>query len=456
MMPQLKSIGALSAAMTAGETTAVDLLDDCLARINDPAGEGSRAFLKVYQDRARAEADAVDKRRAAGVALGPLAGIPVAIKDLFDVAGETTTAGTKILAENPPAAADAVIVSRLRAAGAVIIGKNNMTELAYSGLGINSHYDTPRNPWDRETGRSPGGSSSGAGVSVADGLAVAAIGTDTAGSVRIPAGVNGVTGFKPTASRVPQGGCYPLSKHLDSIGPLAPTVDCCLILDGIMSGDLVPDVAARDLGSLTLGVPQTIVLNDLDEPVAHAFDRAIHALSAAGARIVEFDFPELTEAVEAQGAYGTFQAAEAWALHKELAETRADEFDPLVMARMKAGKDMTATDFIRLVEARAAIIARGNRRTEGFDAAILPSVALVAPAIQPLIDDFDLYVKTNMLMLRNTGLGNFLDRCGFSIPVHAAGEAPVGLMVMGQTGGDYGLMGVAKAVEGIVNVTTAA
>lgn len=455
-MPQLNSIAKLSAAQAAGETTAVQLLDDCLARISDPGGEGSRAFLKVYEDRARAEAEAIDTRRAAGVALGPLAGIPMSVKDLFDVAGETTTAGTRILAENPPAADDAVIVSRLRAAGAVIVGKNNMTELAYSGIGINSHYDTPRNPWDRQTGRVPGGSSSGAGVSVADGMAVGAIGTDTAGSVRIPAGVNGVTGFKPTASRVDQGGCYPLSKHLDSIGPLAPTVDCCLAIDGVISGEGPHTVTERAVGTLTLAVPQTIVLNDLDDEVAHAFDRACHALSAAGAQIVEFEFPELTEAVEAQAAYGTFQAAEAWAAHKELGETRTDEFDPLVMARMKAGQDMTATDFIRLVEARAGIIGRGNRRTAGYDAAILPSVALVAPAIQPLLDDFDLYVKTNILMLRNTGLGNFLDRCGFSIPIHGEGEAPVGLMVMGQTGGDHGLMGVARAVEQIVNVTTAA
>ncbi len=452
----MKSIATLSAAMAAGETTAVGLLEDSLARIGDPAGEGSRAFLKVYENRALAEAEAVDRRRAAGVALGPLAGIPVAIKDLFDVAGETTTAGTKILAENPPAAADAVIVSRLRAAGAVIVGKNNMTELAYSGLGINSHYGTPRNPWDRATGRSPGGSSSGAGVSVADGLAVAAIGTDTAGSVRIPAGVNGVTGFKPTASRVPQGGCYPLSKHLDSIGPLAPTVGCCVVLDGVMSGDGAHEVADFAVDTLTLAVPQTIVLDDLDEAVAQAFERSVHALSAAGAQIVEFDFPELAEAVHAQATYGTFQAAEAWAAHKELAETRADEFDPLVMARMKMGKDMTATDFIRLVDMRAEIVIRGNRRTAAYDAVILPSVAITAPAIQPLIDDFDLYVKTNMMMLRNTGLGNFLDRCGFSIPVHAEGEAPVGLMVMGQTGGDHRLMAVAKAVEGIVNLTTAA
>ena len=452
----MKSIAQLNAAMAAGETTATALLEECLARIQDPAGEGSRTFLKVYEARARAEAEAIDRRRAAGVALGPLAGIPIAIKDLFDVAGETTTAGTKILAENPPAAADAVIVGRLREAGAVIVGKNNMTELAYSGLGINSHYDTPRNPWDRETGRSPGGSSSGAGVSVADGMAVAAIGTDTAGSVRIPAGVNGVTGLKPTASRVDQRGCYPLSKHLDSIGPLAPTVDCCIAVDAVISGEGPPEVASRSVASLTLGVPQTIVLDNLDDEVAQAFDRACRALSDAGAQLVEFDFPELTEAVEAQAAYGTFQAAEAWALHKELGETRGDEFDHLVMARMKAGADMTATDFIRLVEARAAIIARGNRRTAGYDAAILPSVAKVAPPIQPLVEDFDLYVSTNLMMLRNTGLGNFLDRCAFSIPVHAAGEPPVGLMVMGQTGADRHLMGVARAVEGVVNLTTAA
>lgn len=455
-MTDLTSIAELSAAMARGETSAAALLDQSLARIGDADGEGQRTFLTLYEDRARAEAAAVDARRAAGVALGPLAGIPVAIKDLFDVAGEITMAGTKIFADNPPAAADAVIVRHLREAGAVIVGKTNMTELAYSGIGINSHHDTPRNPWDRETGRIPGGSSSGAGVSVADGMVPAAIGTDTAGSVRIPAAVNGVTGFKPTSRRVPLGGCYPLSAHLDSIGPLAPTVDCCIALDGVMSGAGRHEPAVRDIGSLTLGIPQTLVLNDLDDEVAHAFDRATHALSAAGARIVEFEFPELAAAAEAQGAFGTFQAAEAWANHVDIAEGGGQGLDPLVWARIQPGGKMTAADFIRLVQARERLVPAGNRRTADLDAVIMPTVPLVAPALQPLVDDFDLYVKTNLLMLRNTGLGNFLDRCAFSIPVHGPDEPPVGLMLMGPTGGDLGLMGMARAVEAVVNLTTAA
>lgn len=451
----MTTIASLLAALNAGETTAAGLLDDSLARIRDTAGEGARAFLKVYEETARAEAEAADTKRKAGAPAGPLGGIPVAIKDLFDVSGETTMAGTKVLSENAVASEDAVIVQRLRQAGAVIVGRNNMTELAYSGIGINSHHDTPRNPWDRETGRIPGGSSSGAGVSVADGMVAAAIGTDTAGSVRIPAALNGVTGYKPTAARVDTAGCYPLSRHLDSIGPLAPTVDCCLRVDAVMAGAPL-DPPAIDIGGLRLGVPQNVVLGDMDEEVAQAFERTTEALAAAGAGIVDFDFPELDDAVAAQGRWGTFQAAECWANHLDLARARPDDFDPLVYPRMKAGEGMTAADFVLLVQERLRLIAAGNRRTAGFDAVILPTVPLLAPAIQPLIDDFDLYLKNNLLMLRNTGLGNFLDRCGFSIPMQGADEPPMGLMVMGPTGGDRHTAGVALAVEEVVNVTTVA
>src|SRR5438874_12202294 len=221
------TLAALAADLAAGRTTSRELVEAALDRIADPAGEGVRALLKVYGREARAVADAQDQLRQSGYVASPLAGIPVSIKDLFDVAGEVTLAGSKALDDRPPATADAPVVARLKAAGAIIIGRTNMTEFAFSGVGINPHYGTPGNPYDRSL--IPGGSSSGAAVSVGDGQAVVAIGTDTGGSVRIPAAFCGIAGFKPTQYRVSRDGAVPLSTTLDSIGPLANSIACCAI-----------------------------------------------------------------------------------------------------------------------------------------------------------------------------------------------------------------------------------
>src|SRR6476661_5295344 len=233
--PANPGILQLAADLAAGRTSSRKLTDEAIARIEDPKGEGSRAFMKVYKQQAIAAADASDAQRKAGLVPGPLAGIPVSIKNLCNVAGETTLAGSKALDDAPPAKADAPVVARLRAAGAVIVGSTNMSEFAFSGVGINPHYGTPGNPWDRK--RIPGGSSSGAAVSAADGQCVVAIGTDTGGSVRIPSALCGLVGFKPTQKRVPLDGAFPLSTTLDSIGPLANSVACCAITDAIMAGE---------------------------------------------------------------------------------------------------------------------------------------------------------------------------------------------------------------------------
>ena len=224
----IPTLAELRTALDEGRATSLTLTEAALARIADPAGEGARVFTRVYAGQARAAAGAADLLRGAGLARSAIDGLPISIKDLFDVAGETTMAGSVVLADAPPATDTAVIVRRLLAAGAVIVGRTNMTEFAYSGIGINPHYGTPRNPWDRETGRIPGGSSSGAAVSVTDNMAAAAIGTDTGGSVRIPAALCGLTGFKPTARRVPLDGALPLATRLDSIGPIAASVRCCV------------------------------------------------------------------------------------------------------------------------------------------------------------------------------------------------------------------------------------
>ncbi|HEX9836201.1 MAG TPA: amidase, partial [Alphaproteobacteria bacterium] len=408
--------------------------------------EGRRTFLKVHEDAARAAARASDRLRRAGLVPSPLAGIPVSVKDLFDIAGDVTTAGSRALADARPAAADAPAIARLRAAGAVIIGRTNMTEFAYSGLGLNAHFDTPRNPWDRATGRIPGGSSSGAAVSVTDGMAAFAIGTDTGGSVRIPAALCGLTGCKPTARRIPRDKVFPLSRTLDSVGPLAPTAACCALVDAVMAGappDL-PDVAP--IAGLRFCVPTTLVLDGLDDPVARAFQSALSRLSRAGAKVSEIPFPELGRIPELSP-HGGVLAAEALAVHRKLIAEKGDLYDARVRTRILRATALTAADYVELFEARLALIAAAARRTAPYDAALFPTTPMVAPAIAELDADERLYGQTNILMLRNTSIGNYLDRCALSIPCHAPGEAPVGLMVMGETMGDARLLSVGLAIE---------
>src|SRR5258708_3960818 len=285
------TVTSLAASMAAGRTTSRALVEEALARIADPGGEGRRCFLRVYADSARQAAGAQDQLRAAGYVVSPLAGLPVSIKDLFDVAGERTLAGSKALDDRPPAARDAAIVTRLRAAGAVLIGRTNMTEFAFSGVGINPHYGTPGNPFDRQ--RIPGGSSSGAPISVMDGFAAVAIGTDTGGSVRIPAALCGTVGFKPTQKRVPRDGAVPLSTTLDSVGPLGRSVACCALADAVLAGEPTALPPAVPLAAQRLGVPRTFVLDDLEPAVAAPFPGACAPLAPAGPRLVELPLAAL-------------------------------------------------------------------------------------------------------------------------------------------------------------------
>jgi aspartyl-tRNA(Asn)/glutamyl-tRNA(Gln) amidotransferase subunit A len=433
----------LAADLAAGRTTSRALIEAALARIADPAGEGTRIFTRVYADQARAAADAQDQLRRVGYVASPLAGLPVSIKDLFDVAGEQTLAGSKALDDRPPARFDAPIVARLRAAGAVLIGRTNMTEFAFSGVGINPHYGTPGNPYDRQ--RIPGGSSAGAPVSVADGCAIVAIGTDTGGSVRIPAALCGVVGLKPTAKRIPREGATPLSTTLDSIGPLANSVACCAIADAVMAGDppTAPDPVPVD--ALRLGVPQSFVLDGLAPEVARAFADACTALSRAGARVVDLPLDELSE-YPRLSARGLLVNSEAFAWHEELLGRRGNEYDPRVRSRIEFGRDVSAAAYIRLCAARADFIARVAARTAEFDALLMPTVAITAPPIAAFAQDDD-YFRLNGLILRNTSVINFLDRCAITLPNQPAGTAPVGLMVVGEHGADHRLLAMARGIE---------
>jgi aspartyl-tRNA(Asn)/glutamyl-tRNA(Gln) amidotransferase subunit A len=442
----MKTLLTLAAELASGKTTSQALVEDALARIAIPSGEGARAFMRTHRESALAEAKASDALRALGIVPSPLAGIPVSVKDLFDVAGDITRAGSKALADAAPATADAPVVRRLRQAGAIIVGRTNMVEFAFSGLGLNPHYGTPKNPWDRNTGRIPGGSSSGAAVSVADGMAAMGLGTDTGGSVRIPAALCGLTGFKPTARRIPKEATFPLSATLDSIGPIARSVACCALVDSILAGDapLVP--AALPLKGLRLGVVQDFVLDGMDSTVADAFGKALARLSQAGASVTDVRF-EALQRLPQINQKGGLVVAEAHAIHRELIARRKADYDPRVASRILRGADICAADYIDLLAQRAAMIAESARLAAPYDALLMPTVSMVAPAIAPLEADEQLYGKTNIAILRNTSVVNFLDGCALSIPCHQPGQGPVGLMLVGQSGDDRRLLALGLALE---------
>jgi len=426
------------------------LVDECLARIEDPAGEGARTFLKVHAGQARAAADACDKDRRAGHALSAFAGIPISIKDLFDIAGDVTTAGSLALRDAPPATADAAAVARLKAAGFIVIGRTNMTEFAFSGLGLNPHYGTPLNPYDRANRRIPGGSSSGAAVSITDGMAFGALGTDTGGSCRIPAAFCGIVGFKPTARRVPLDGAFPLSASLDSIGPLAASVACCAVLDAVLAGEQIPATtpSAPVASRLRFAVPKAYVFDGIEAPVARAFERAVSALSAAGATIDELPLAELNE-MPAMNAKGGFPAPEAYVHHRDLIARKSALYDPRVLVRILRGREQSPADYEALKAARRNFIVRVDRVTAPYDAMLMPTTPIVAPLQSALDDDAD-FGRINLLALRNPTVANFLDRCAISIPCHRAGEAPVGLTLVGANGADRTLLATAMTVEQLV------
>ncbi|MCC5979128.1 MAG: amidase [Salinarimonas sp.] len=423
-----------------------DQLETILARLDDRAGD-EKVYTKLYKQEARLAADAADARRNAGISLGPLDGRIVSIKDLFDVAGETTLAGSVILRDAPPAATDAPIVARLRRAGAVITGKTNMSEFAFSGIGINPHYGTPGCAADPS--RIPGGSSSGAGVSVGEGTAEIAIGTDTGGSVRIPASLNGCVGFKPTARRVTTSGAYPLAYALDSIGPLARNVADCAATDAIMAGEEPWSLEPMALAGLRIGIPRGRLFTQTEEMVATAFEENIAKLERAGARIVDIDIEDLLEAMGGLMADAPLVAIEAAAVHADHLHFDDNLFDPLVITRIRMGATMPAAGYIRLMRARDELIARMDARLAAWDVVALPATATSALPIADLEADFDRYMKANVLMLRNTTWGNQFDLTGISIPMQGLAR-PAGMMFVTRNGHDRRLLNMAAGIEPVL------
>ncbi|HEY5896982.1 MAG TPA: amidase [Burkholderiales bacterium] len=436
------TVAQLEHDLTAGRTTSRQLVEEALQRIAAPDGEGARAFLKVYAESARRDADYSDQLRKAGVRRSRIDGLPVSLKDLFDVAGDVTRAGSKVLAIE--ARQDAGAVARLRAAGAVFIGRTNMVEFAFGGVGLNPHYGTPRNPWDRSTGRVPGGSSSGAAVGQADGMSVMALGSDTRGSIRQPSALCGVVGFKPTARRVPREGAFPLSYTLDSVGPLANSVACCATYDAVLSGD-ADTLVERSARGLRLLLPRSIAISDLDAPVSRAFERSLKRLSNAGAQIEEIAVP----AFDRQDEYfkgGGLAGAEVVHVHKPYI-ARVAEYDPRVGKRISMGTTLTGADYVELLQLREGYMREVGMLAAAFDAIVMPTTPCVAPTIAETQASEESYFRWNFRIMRNTGLINFLDGCAVTLPCHERGTAPVGLMVCGAAGSDRRILAVAAAIE---------
>jgi aspartyl-tRNA(Asn)/glutamyl-tRNA(Gln) amidotransferase subunit A len=424
--------------------SACERLGAALSRIDDRKGEGARACLTVYREQAKAAAEAADARAKAEISLGPLDGTIISIKDLFDVAGEVTRAGSKALAEEAkPAAADAPVVRRLRAGGAIIVAKTNMSEFAYTGVGANPHFGTPGNPADRK--RVPGGSSSGAAVSAADGMCEIAIGTDTGGSCRIPGALCGIVGYKPSRQRIPTDGAFPLSYSIDSIGPIARSVEACARADSVMAGESYAPLKPAPLAGLRVGVVEGMPVENLDETVAKRFPQALDVLKRAGARLSTETLSQIDGMVQVNSKGGV-QPAEAFTVHRDLLSRRADAIDPNVRARLERARNVSAADYIDMVRDRARLICSMDARIADLDVLVWPTTPIVAPTMVEVAaaDDF---ARKNAMLLRNTVIVNFFDLCAISIPMRRDGGLPTGLMLVARNGHDHRLFRIAAAVE---------
>ena len=423
--------------------SAHDHVQRVLQAAREPAAR--HVFTRLYDDAALSAAQTMDQQRQRGEPLGPLAGLPVSVKDLYDVAGETTRSGAVVCEGEPVATADAPAVARLRRAGAVVVGKTAMSEFAFSGVGINPHDGTPRNPADARVARIPGGSSSGAAVSVALGLCVAGLGSDTGGSIRIPAALCGLVGFKNTQSRVPTEGAMPLSRTLDTVCAMTRSVRQAIVVDGVLSGQPLA-VQAKPLSACRFLIPETVMFDDIESAVAQAFERSVQTLSRLGATVVRAPAAWVAE-VASLNAPGGLSPIEGWAEHRHRIAQHLDRLDPRVAARMVLGRDVLASDYLQLLRNRQAWRVRAEQALVGFDALLCPTVPLVAPALEPLQTNDEAFFAANRLLLRNTFVINFLDGCSISLPCHQPGELPVGLMLSASGGRDADLLGVALSVE---------
>ncbi|CCE98202.1 putative glutamyl-tRNA amidotransferase subunit A protein [Sinorhizobium fredii HH103] len=449
-MTHHKTLASLAVLVQSGHLDPVALTDDTLTRIESHADQS--IFVGLTRDRAEREAKAASGRIKAGRSLGLLDGLPVAWKDLFDMAGCVTTAGSVVLKDNPPASADAAVVAALRGAGMVSVGRTNMSEFAFSGLGVNPHYGTPRNPASADVHRIPGGSSSGSAAAVAAGLVPLAIGTDTGGSVRIPAAMTGIVGYKATRGRYTMKGVFPLAQSLDSLGPLCHTVQDAVWADAAMHSLTAPVIRRAELADLSLVIPETIVFDEAEAEIVAAFEAAIKRLEAAGVRVRRQAFPAFAEIFDLIARHGALVTAEAYALHRErLGGPDAARMDPRVVVRTRLGDKITVSDYIALLDARDRLIHETVESLRPGELIAHPTVPHVAPPVDPLLADDDLFFKVNAKTLRNTSIGNFLDFCGISIPCGTgASGMPVGFLVSAPHHQDDRLLSAALTLEALI------
>ncbi|SFG45612.1 amidase [Sulfitobacter dubius] len=440
----------ISQGLRAGKLDAVTVTEQVFDRIAEHGDDA--IYIDILRDRAMVEAKAARLRYRAGLPASPLDGVPVAWKDLFDLKGRVTTVGAVVTKADPPAQADAPVIAAAHRAGIISTGTVNMTEFAYSGIGLNPHYGTPRNvhaPVGQT--RSPGGSSSASGVVVSAGIVPISMGSDTGGSVRIPASFNGVVGYKTSSGRHPMAGVYPLAKSLDTIGPLAHTVADCALFDAVLRGKNAPEAQAADPGTLNFVIPDDILLNDLSPAVAVNFDATVARLEAAGGRVRRISLPELTELTDLIARHGVLAGAEALVLHQErIYGAAADQMDARVVRRIKLAERMSAVDLLVLQQARARTMA-STAEALGNAIVLCPTTAVTAMKTAPLEADQDAFFRANGLTLRNTSLGNFLDWCGVSIPngTDAAGM-PTGFLLSASSGQDTALLAAALGCEEII------
>ena len=442
-------------ALNRKEITARALVEDCLQAIDEPLGEGNRAFITTYHDRARQNADIVDYSRKMGWSTPKYAGIPLSIKDLFDEAGEVTRAGSLILNNGTPAREDSTVVARLKAAGFIILGRTNMSEFAFSGLGTNPHYGTPRSPFERDpnnsqVGRIAGGSSSGSAIAISDKMTVATIGSDTGGSTRAPAAFCGIVGFKPTSSRMPSKGIFPLSKSFDAAGPIGSSVNCCAIIDNLMAGGLGEFETPFPVKGLRLAMPVGYLFEDLDDHVASSFEKAIDWLSAAGAHVEELSIESIEE-MRPSNSSKSIVAAEAYALHKDWLESDDVKlYDPFIAHRLSGGQNISVSEYLDMLSFRKKVWEEVQFATRAFDALIMPTTPILPPELASL-NSMDAKTKINAKCLRNTSVTNYLDRPSMTLPCNSLHNPPVGISLIGSRQHDRRLIAIAAGIETELN-----
>jgi aspartyl-tRNA(Asn)/glutamyl-tRNA(Gln) amidotransferase subunit A len=435
-------IGRLTAK---GSLDPVEVAEFFLDRIERDRENPS--FILVTRARALGEAAASRKRHREGRAASPLDGVPVAWKDLVDMAGERTTAGSALYAEAPPKEKDAPIVTNLSAAGLVALGKTNLSEFAFSALGLNPHFGTPRNPRDPATPRIAGGSSSGAAVAVAGGLSPCAIGSDTGGSIRAPASFCGIVGFKTSEGRIDKQGVFPLSRTLDTIGPLAHTVEDCVLIDMALRGQSSNSVRPIDLSGVEFVAPDKSGIDDAEPAVAANLETALKRLAGAGAKVTSRPIPQIGAMRALSAKYGSFVAIEAYAEHRAIFDSAdAQRMDRRVVKRALGGR-VPERDVLNLQRGREELIAALTDELKGA-LLVLPATPMTAPAIDALERDDELFRVTNLRAIHYTFLGNLFRMCGLALPSGAdAAGLPTGVQFLAPGGDDDRLLSIGLSME---------